>query len=137
MFFLYICKFQKPIWQINNDFDSSDDEFDECITLGKSSQFETVKWKFPDTEKCPLDGCDLSFSSRIFALVHFRMNHSSTAMVCPICDIPFSSVSTSNMEQHYAIYHPDANLPPMKIVIYFQHQKKISFVLIFALNCIG
>lgn len=117
-----------PNWQVNEDVDSTDDEFDEYITLGKSTQFQTVKWKFPDTEKCPLDGCDISFSNRSFAIIHFRSNHSSTAMLCTICNIPFPSACTSNLEQHYELYHPDASLPTMKTVrkqYYLQQQRNL------------
>lgn len=102
--------------QVDDDVDKSDDEFDECITLGKSSPFQAVKWQFPDTDKCPLVGCGLSFSSRLFAIMHFRLNHSSSAMLCMVCAVPFASTDTSNLVQHYESHHPDANLPTMKMV---------------------
>lgn len=103
-------------WQIDDDIDKSDDEFDECMTLGKSSAFEAVKWTFPDTDTCPLVGCGLSFSSRLFAIVHFRSNHSASAMACTICEVPFESADTCNLVQHYEIHHPEADLPTMKMV---------------------
>lgn len=93
---------------------SSDDEFGEFITLGKSSKFVAwKKWRFPDTDNCPLYDCHLAFSSREFALLHFRMNHSETAMMCTQCKIPFSA---EFLEEHYHIYHPNATLPAMKTV---------------------
>ena len=100
--------------------DGSDDIFSDYITLGKSTEFETVVWRFPDTDQCPLKDCLLSCSSRSICLGHFHLMHADESMLCTICSELISIKNPLNLFRHYQDHHP--NKPPPKL-------KPVSWIL--------
>lgn len=96
--------------------DGSGDIFSDYVTLGKSSDFETVIWHFPNTNHCPLKECKLSCSSRSVTLAHFHMHHADTTMICTICNELISVKNPLKLFRHYQEYHPKESPPKLKPV---------------------
>lgn len=84
--------------------------------MGKSSDFETINWRFPNTDQCPLKNCMLSCSSRKNCLTHFHMHHAEICMMCTICDELFLVVNPLHLLRHYQIHHPNERPPKLKEV---------------------
>lgn len=96
--------------------DDSDDIFNDCVTLGKSTEFETVVWRFPNTDQCPLKYCMLSCSSRSVCLGHFHLLHADTTMCCTICSELISVKNPLALFRHYQDHHPKESPPKLRPV---------------------
>lgn len=86
------------------------------VELGEITEFEAVIWQFPDTKKCPMKQCALSFSNRDVATLHFRLMHASTAMSCRVCGELVSAENAQDLLQHYDDKHPNEEHPALKSV---------------------
>lgn len=104
------------IWFLFSVQASDDNNPNYYVTLGKSSDFETVIWRFPNTKQCPLKECKLSCSSRSVAFAHFHMHHAEISMICTICDELFLVLNPLNLLRHCQIEHPNERPPKLKAV---------------------
>ncbi|XP_031628229.1 uncharacterized protein LOC116344008 isoform X3 [Contarinia nasturtii] len=90
--------------------DTTDDDFDVFITLGRSYKpMEKTRWKFPNTKMCPI--CQISCSSRLAAIKHFRLSHAKTSIMCTICNTLFHK--SSDLMVHYYFRHPNTTPPKL------------------------
>lgn len=67
--------------------------------------FETVDWVFPNINNCPIDWCDISFSSRDLAFDHFREFHADSSMICKRCHEFFSANDAQILFEHNQIQY--------------------------------
>lgn len=86
------------------------------VTLGQSSDFQTIDWRFPETNICPISECGLSCLNRTFALNHFQLYHAATSMACTICEQVFSVTNPLNILRHHQFQHPNDRTPQLKSV---------------------
>lgn len=84
------------------------------IKLGELTDFQTVKWKFPNTKNCPLDRCSSSFPNRNSALDHFCQDHANTSMECMHCKVIFPANDALVLFRHYQVEHEDEQPPKLK-----------------------
>lgn len=89
------------------------DDADDIIILGESTDFQPMCWQFPQTRKCPKDLCFLDFSSRAIAIKHYRERHAKFDLLCKECGVLISMSGAHNMTNHYKRKHPD-RIPPQK-----------------------
>lgn len=85
------------------------------VTLGESTDFQTVDFHFPDSNECPLNQCHSSFPNRNAALNHFRTDHANTSMQCMHCKVIFPANDALSLLRHYQAEHPNEQAPKLKI----------------------
>lgn len=114
-----IVDFQSSDSSDDDDDDQStkspDDHTKYTMTLGVSTAFEAIVWRFPNTDKCPLQQCMKPFSQREVASIHFGMEHAATTTICTICNVLFSVIDPLVLFQHYQKKHPNEQ-PKLKAV---------------------
>lgn len=71
----------------------------------------TTYWNFPNTKRCPVLRCRVSFGSRAAALGHYKRKHAPNAYLCPLCSKPIGASNTKILLLHYRIKHPGRKSP--------------------------
>lgn len=77
--------------------DSESDASNDVVILGGGAYYEEIKWRFPQTKKCPHFRCNKIFPSREETIKHYQVKHARNATFCKTCDKP---VSYQNFEEH-------------------------------------
>lgn len=112
-----MCNSHKLLLLLFQPLDSGGNEWKRIaynVTLGTSSDFENVVWRFPNSIVCPHRDCELTFSSRYIALNHFRKNHADTSMLCYVCREIISVQAPFNLLLHFHLEHPHDSPPKLK-----------------------
>lgn len=76
------------------------------VTLGNSRT--NSKWEFPETSKCPVNGCRKQYTNRKNAMMHYQNVHAPFSNLCAICKRPFLS---EFYLQHHITQHQTVPLP--------------------------
>lgn len=84
-------------------------DVDDLITLRGCGL--VTKWKFPETTKCPIAGCQKENGIRTFAISHFKHAHAKHSVYCSECEAPTRAKSFSTFFEHFTKKHPNAELP--------------------------
>lgn len=83
-----------------------DNESDSFVILGESNHSKVVKWRFPNTSKCPIKSCKNNYETKALALKHFQREHAPDAVLCQICDKPVYTKSFREHTREHLIMHP-------------------------------
>lgn len=84
----------------------------------------TCYWQFPQTKRCPVHKCNMTFDSRSAAIVHYKTKHSMNFTLCSVCKKPVSAHSY-NLKMHYSVKHPNAE-PQVNSVDLRENTKSID-----------
>ncbi|XP_031628123.1 uncharacterized protein LOC116343934 isoform X2 [Contarinia nasturtii] len=87
----------------------------ELITLGELTDYESTKWRFPETLHCPVRSCSMWFDTRAAAIKHYRESHAKHSVLCKICNYPlYLLTAPHHLQGHYVRKHPTVE-PPAKV----------------------
>lgn len=85
------------------------------MKLGGSSHYKVVKWRFPNTKKCPIKYCEDVFKTKLLAFKHFKEEHAPLAVLCQFCTQP---VHVKSFKEHTRMHiinnDDDDDKPPEK-----------------------
>lgn len=62
-------------------------------------------------ERCPVTSCQEFFDCRDDAIDHFKERHATKCIFCHICDLPVTTFSSKDFENHFKRRHPDDVMP--------------------------
>lgn len=69
-------------------------------------------WQFPPEQtRCPVWKCEIELNSRSDALIHYKRQHATSAILCELCDRPVAAHSANTFIAHYQRTHPFKKVP--------------------------
>lgn len=103
--------------ELNHIGNADEDEDKDIVLLGENTKYPTMKWRFPDTIKCPKVYCSWYFRfghfrfGRTAAMKHYREVHAKNDLLCVECNALISMTSQNDLINHYEKKHPTALIP--------------------------
>lgn len=112
---IYLAHFKRKHPKIQNPFQHFNDNKNKhtiapyLITLKGCGQF--TQWHFPNTKRCPVMRCSLTFNTRLAAMNHYTKKHAPNAIFCPMCNKPVAACTIKVLKMHYQKKHPGKQIP--------------------------